>query len=138
MELFARWFFGLGIFALGLGWLYTWLFLKGIRSYIETKAVGRNEIESYNENMVPLDVPSWLIGFTERTFFVILVAFDFSAATVAMIAWLTVKMLYNWNILLFDSKKNITVRSLAFSALLANLISMFFALIGGLICGGKI
>lgn len=137
MELFTRWFFGLGIFALGLGWLYTCLFLKGIRSYIETKAMRRNETEIYNEIMPSLDVPSWLIGLTERTFFVFLVAFELSAVAVAMIGWLTVKMLYNWNIL-SDGKKNITVRSLAFSALLANLISMLFALIGGLICRGSI
>ena len=137
MELFARWFFGLGIFALGLGWLCTWLFLKGIRSYIETKATKRNETEIFNEMIAPLDVPSWFIGLTERTFFVILVAFELSAVAVAMIVWLTVKMLYNGNIF-SDDKKNITVRSLAFSALLANLISMLFALIGGLICRGSI
>ena len=137
MELFTRWFFGLGVFALSLGWLCTYLFLKGIRGYIETKAVKRNETEIYNEIMSPLDVPSWLIGLTERTFFVILVAFNLSATAIAMIAWLTVKMLYNSNIL-SDDKKNITVRSLKFSALLGNILSMLFALIGGLICRGSI
>ena len=137
MEPFARWFFGLGVFALGIGWLCTSIFLKGMRSYIETKALRRNETEIYNEMITPLDVPSWLIGLTERTFFVILVAFELSAAAIALIGWLTVNMLYNCNILLFE-KQNITVRSLAFSALLGNLISMLFALIGGLICGGRI
>jgi len=136
VELLARWFFGLGIFALGIGWLCTNLFLKVIRIHINNKATERKEAEIYNKSIAPLDVPPWLVGITERTFFVILVAFDLSATAVAMIAWITVKMLCNWNILSGD--KSITVRSSAFSALLGNLVSMLFALIGGLICGGHI
>ncbi len=136
MSPLARWVFGLGIFALGIGWLCTGLFLKGIRSHIKNKATERDEAGLYEDIMTPLDVPSWLIGIMERTFFVILVTFDLSATAVAMIAWLTVKMLYNWNIL--TEEKNITIRSLAFSALLGNIVSMLFALIGGLICRGSI
>ena len=137
MDIFLRWFFGLGIFAIGIGWLFTFIFLKVLRTHIMLKADQRKEADTYKENLTPLDVHSWLIGFTERTFFTILVAFNMSATAVAMIAWVTLKMLCNWNILLRE-RGNITLRSLAWSALLGNMVSMLFALIGGLICRGSI
>lgn len=137
MEVFLRWFFGLGIFALGIGWLFTSIFLKVVRRFVSSKAAERRETKRYGEIMIPLDVPSWLVGLIERTFFTILVAFNMSATSVAMVGWVTVKMLYNWNILLRE-REDITIRSLAFSALLGNVVSMLFALIGGLICRGSI
>lgn len=137
MEVFLRWFFGLGIFALGIGWLFTSIFLKVVRRLVSSKAAERRETKRYDEIMTPLDVPSWLVGLIERTFFTILVAFNMSATSVAMVGWVTVKMLYNWNILLRE-REDITIRSLAFSALLGNVVSMLFALIGGLICRGSI
>ena len=137
MDLFSRWFFGLGIFALGIGWLSTFLLLNVLRSYIKTKAAERKELEVYDEFMTAADIPSWLIGLGERTFFAILVAFNVSATAVAMIVWVAVKMLYDWNIL-WRQRENITIRSLALSGLLGNIVSMLFALIGGLICRGSI
>ena len=137
MEVFFRWFFGLGVFSLGIGWLATFLFLKVLRGYIEDKAAERKERKRYDEIMAPLDVPSWLVGLTERIFFTILIAFNVSATSVAMIVWVTAKMVYNWNIVLRE-REDITIRSLAASALLGNLVSMLFALIGGLICRGSI
>jgi hypothetical protein len=138
MDLFSRWFFGLGIFALGIGWLSTFLLLNVLRSYIKTKAAERKEMEVYDEFMAAADdIPSWLIGLAERTFFAILVAFNVSATAVAMIVWVVVRMLYNWNIL-WRQRENITIRSLALSDLLGSIVSMLFALIGGLICRGSI
>ncbi len=137
MELFSRWFFGLGIFALGIGWLSTFILLNLLQSYIKAQAAERKEEKKYDEFTAAPDVPSWLIGLIERTFFTILVAFNVSATAVAMIAWVAVKMVYNWDIV-WRGRENITVRSLAFSALLGNLSSMLFALIGGLICRGSI
>jgi hypothetical protein len=137
MGLFSRWFFGLGIFALGIGWLSTFVFLTVLRSYIKTKAAERNEMKVYDEFMTAADIPSWLIGLAERTFFAILVAFNVSATAVAMIVWVAVRMLYDWNIV-WRQRENITIRSLALSDLLGNIVSMLFALIGGLICRGSI
>jgi hypothetical protein len=135
MELFFRWFFGLGVFALGLGWLLIYFFLEIVHIHIKAKAGERGEEKAYDEVMKPLDVPSWLVGLVERTFFAVLVAFNVSATALAILTWIALKMAFSWNIV-WREKGSITLRSLAFSALLANLFSMLFALIGGLICRG--
>ena len=80
-------------------------------------------------------VPGWLIGTVERTFFTLAVAYDLSGAAVGMIAWITVKMVSNWN--RPDRKApsddpEITVQ-LSMAALLASLVSLTFATIGGLL-----
>jgi hypothetical protein len=137
MELFFRWFFGLGIFALGLGWLFIYFFLEIVHIHIKARAGERGEQKTYDDIVKPLDVPSWLVGLLERTFFTVLVASDVSATALAILAWVTLKMAFGWNIV-WRQRQSITVRSLAVSALLANLFSMLFALIGGLICRGVV
>jgi hypothetical protein len=136
MGLFSRWFFGLGIFALGIGWLSTFLLLDVLRSCIKAKAAERKEGKKYDDFIAAGDIPSWLVGLIERTFFTVLVAFNVSATSVAMIAWVAVKMVYHWNIV-WRERETITIRSLALSSLLGNIVSMLFALIGGLICRGS-
>ena len=135
MELFFRWFFGLGVFSLGLGWLLIYFFLEIVHIHIKAKAGERGEQKAYDDIMKPLDVPSWLVGLVERIFFTVLVAFNVSATALAILAWVTLKMAVSWHIV-WRERESITVRSLLFSALLANLFSMLFALIGGLICRG--
>ena len=137
MELFSRWFFGLGVFALGLGWLFIYFFLEIAHVHIKAKAGERGEQKAYDEVMKPLDVPSWLVGLVERTFFTVLVAFNVSATALAILAWIALKMAFSWNIV-WGERGSITLRSLAFSTLLANLFSMLFALVGGLICRGGV
>ena len=137
MELFFRWFFGLGVFALGLGWLSIYFFLEIVHIHIKAKADERGEQKVYDDVIKPLDVPSWLVGLMERTFFTVLVASNVSATALAILAWVTLKMAFSWKIV-WGERESITVRSLAFSALLANLFSMLFALIGGLICRGGV
>lgn len=80
-----------------------------------------------------LYIQGGFIEFLERIFFLVAVAFNISGTLVAMIGWVTVKMVYNWGLLTKDSPST-TKRSLAFSALFGNLLSMFFALLGGLVC----
>ena len=137
MELFFRWFFGLGVFSLGLGCLLIYFFLEIVHIHIKAKAGERGEQRAYDDVMKPLDVPSWLVGLVERTFFTVLVAFNVSATALAILAWIALKMAFSWN-MVWREKVSITLRSLAFSALLANLFSMLFALIGGLICRGGV
>ena len=80
-------------------------------------------------------VPPWVTGVVERLFFTCFAAFSFQAAPGAMITWIGLKMLTNWNRLSSpDAAENQKQRALAFSALLGGLVSMLFALIGGLIC----
>jgi hypothetical protein len=135
MSPFAQWFFGLFIFSLGIGWLAIYLSLKLLRSRIEIRASERNETEDLERIVVPLDIPNWVIGLFERTFFTILVASNISGTSLAMIAWIALKMLSHWN-MMSKERENITIRSLALSGLIGNLLSMLFALIGGLICRG--
>jgi hypothetical protein len=72
-----------------------------------------------------------LIGTLERLFFTLIIAFDVTAAAVAMVAWLALKMATNWN------RPNAShTPTEALTGLLGGLISMLFALIGGLICKG--
>lgn len=72
-------------------------------------------------------------GHYRTLFFTILVAFDVSGTATAMIGWVTVKMLTDWHRILKPDAE-LGVRSSAFASLLGNMISLIFALIGGLIC----
>ncbi len=125
MGLLARWIIGL-VFSLGIGWLVTGIFLRRLRAFIGLPTQG--DVESGIR-----EIPPWLVGLIERLFFTLLVAFGVSGTAVAMMVWITLKMATNWN---RPGEENPV--PLAFSALLADLVSMLFALIGGLICKGKI
>jgi len=106
--------------SLFVGWLATDQFLGRLRS--------RYNIEkTTSENAVP---PA-LIGLLERLFFTVAVAFDLPGAAVAIIAWISIKMATHWNRI--DPEKYPNGRFLVFSGLLAGLVSMFFAMLGGLI-----
>ncbi len=80
-------------------------------------------------------MPNWLIGLSERLFFTVVVAFGVSGAAFAMIAWIMLKIVPNWELYV---KHGATNKPLAWSSILASLCSMFFALLGGLICRGEI
>jgi hypothetical protein len=75
----------------------------------------------------------WITGTIERLFFTILVGFNVSGTATAMIGWISVKMGVDWLLVLKDERKaKAWQRQLAFSALLGSIISLIFALIGGL------
>jgi hypothetical protein len=81
-------------------------------------------------------VPPWLTGLVERFVFFLLVAFDMPATPVTMMAWLGIKMAANWN--RSDStppdEEAETMRAQgATAAAVLGLLSMGFALIGGLL-----
>lgn len=83
-------------------------------------------------------VPGWLTGLVERLFFTLVVAFEMNGAVPAMIGWITLKMVSNWNSPQGgDAKDEATWRALRnnrFSALIAGLVGVAFAMVGGLIC----
>jgi hypothetical protein len=122
LETTLRWVIGL-VVSLAVGGVVTGWFLSSVRAYLKiAKPAGR-------------DVPNWLIGLSERLFFTVLVAFNVSGVAIAMIAWLTVKVIPNWELYVRHGPSN---KPLVWSSLLASLCSLFFALIGGLICAGRI
>ena len=79
-------------------------------------------------------VPAWFLGVAERAFFTAAIAFELSGAAVAMMAWVALKMASYWT---RGADDEIRSRGATAAALLG-LTSMGFALVGGLICIGKI
>jgi hypothetical protein len=120
VETAVRWIVGL-VVALLVGGLVTGWFLGGLRSYLKiAKPSGR-------------DVPNWLIGLSERLFFTVVVAYNISGAAVAMMVWIVLKIVPNWELYVRHGPSN---KPLVWSSILASLCSMFFALLGGLIIRG--
>ena len=123
----VRWGLGL-LIALGVGHFVTTMLLDWLRERVER--VHPEEAVNWRG---PSIVPPEVTGLIERLFFTIIVAFDISGAAPGMMTWLAVKMLTHWN----RVENNLPPFSAgAFTALLAGLVSMFFALVGGLICKG--
>ena len=82
-------------------------------------------------------VPGWLTGLAERLFFTFIVASDVSGTAVAMIAWIALKLTINWNrpgMKLEGEQSDVIRARYGFVAAVVGLLSMLFALAGGLIC----
>ena len=121
-------------FSLGLGYVVVSLFLKCLRQYMKVEPKPGSDLRTKG-------VPSGLMGLVERLFFTIVIAFDISGASVAMIAWLGAKLASNWNLRAreaHDEEDRLIAVQFSVSAAVAGLLSMMFALLGGLICRGDI
>ena len=77
------------------------------------------------------------IGVVENLFFTIGVAFHLSGVMVAMVAWMGAKMAAHWG---RESKEHQVknIETVRFLVLGGTMISLLFAMIGGLICSGKL
>jgi hypothetical protein len=84
-----------------------------------------------------VNVPSSLTGILERLVFTFVIGIGQLPSDIltAMFAWLALKMAANWNRDQQPSDSNNRAAG-AISALLAGLVSMLFAFIGGLLCRG--
>lgn len=76
------------------------------------------------------EVPREVTGVIERLLFTILVGAGVEGFPTAMIAWLALKMASNWNFV--DRSTEPSSRPFALAALLAGVISMLFAFLGGM------
>lgn len=112
------------------GSITVWLFLKILRWWMH---ISKQKYEHEETR----GVPAWLTGVIERLFFTLLIYFKLPGVPAAMLIWLTLKMVTNWNSPL---RKEVDIKHirLAFTSLLAGLISMGFAVYGGLIARGDI
>ena len=81
-------------------------------------------------------VPAALTGIVERLFFAVLVGFQVSGASTAMIAWIALKLATNWNNPKWNEAQKF--RAFAFRALLTGLVSMLCAFVGGMIAADLI
>ena len=122
----ATWLIGFALSLVG-GGVAAWAFLACARG--SSEAGPKPELGS--RRVRPL-----VTGIVERTFFTSLVAFNVSGYPTAMIGWLALKLATNWNHPAWKDKP--AARTHALLALLAGLISMLFALLGGLVCSGTI
>ena len=122
MTIRVEWIAGLFV-SLVVGELVTWQFLKDLRKRLGVTPEQKKE------------VAPWITGTIERLFFTVLVGFGVQGVPVAMMAWLGLKLATNWNHP--DWAGQAGARSFALTALLAGLVSMLFAYLGGLICIGQ-
>jgi hypothetical protein len=133
--------------ALILGHLWAKTFLELIRKHVYQKTQEREETVD-DVYIDTLAIPAWVVGITERVFLGALVAFNIPGTGAAMGTWMLVKTGTDWHRLLSSAEKpsstegskqektkhKIGPRSLAWCSLSAGVVSLFFALIGGLIC----
>lgn len=120
----VNWILGLG-FSLIVGHFAVAFFLSQLRQYM-----GLGEKPRTTESFK--GVPPMLTGGLERVFFTFLVAFNVSGTPAAMVGWLALKLATHWNHP--DYRDTSEARAFAFSGLVAGLLSMLFALLGGRIC----
>ncbi len=120
-----RWFLGLVVASLGLGYLAAEGTLKFLRKYLQLEK---------RKDLKTLGVPSWLTGLVERLFFTTLVGTGHDVAIVVML-YIVGKMAIFWNT---KYKKLPNLGERAGMSLVGTTLSLLFALIGGMICRGRI
>jgi hypothetical protein len=134
------WVCGL-VFSLFVGHVLTAILLVCLRRWIEFRAAEwkhfkwRKRASFYLGFTLypPVDrgerhVPSWLVGPPERLFFTPLVALHVPGYPIAMVTWVAVKMLASRRY----RERSTPPLPFEVAGLLGNLLSMFFAFLGGL------
>lgn len=130
MVMILRWIIGFFV-SLLLGHYAARKFRDLRNRHIKNVSTDHEAINRQNEQSLNSDIlPIWT-GLIERFFFTLIVAFDISGAAVAMMGWLGAKMAVNWNRQPGDNPVN---RAFSMTALQTGVVSLLFALIGGLIC----
>ncbi len=125
-KVIFQWIVGL-LIAVGRGHYATKYFLGWLRG-----EMNNGEKPMFDEGSEWKRVTPWVTGVVERAFFAVAVGLGMSGAVGAMMGWLALKLATSWNHP--DWKDEPRARSFAFSALLAGVVSMFFAVVGGSIC----
>jgi hypothetical protein len=108
---------------------------EGLRCYAAKCGIPKREFNISGQQSKFQQLQPLLFGAFERTFFTVLIAFQIPAVGAGLMLWVTVKMLSGWNRLAEDSFE---ARVRSFNALMMNLISLLFAVLGGLIIHGDI
>jgi hypothetical protein len=123
LTLIERWALGLVVVSLGMGYFIIEYGLRLVRQYlVKQKSLGQPGI------------PAPVVGAVERLFFTPAVASFGGWAVAAMIPWIIFKMKITWGEVNRPLKD--TWLPYPTTSLLGSLVSMFFALVGGLICKG--
>lgn len=128
------WVIGLGVVSLLLGSVVSFIVWRVLHNYFGWLNVDREW------NLSPdFTTTIWLYpvltGILERLFFTVLIAFQVTGVGGGLVGWIGVKLAVGWGSVKEGKTAN---RALAFTGLLSNLTSLFFAVLGGLICNGMI
>ena len=119
------WVLGLGFVSLGLGFLVSWATLKLIRTLLQLDKTGTPRT---------FCIHSWITGLTERFFFTVLVGLGYDVALLIMV-YIAVKIV----IFVRIKYKNLpNVGERVGTSLVGTTLSLLFAMLGGLICKGRI
>ncbi len=142
VEIAIRWIVGLS-FSLFLGCFAAAKTVDLVRKkYIEKASVDDSDLEYFGTFFGKPGLEE-KIGYVERFFFTICVAFNLSGLVIGIIMWVALKMLYIWapgfNALekFKDSEREKKTRlfsEFAMSSVLGSMVSIIFALIAGLFC----
>jgi hypothetical protein len=130
----AGWLVGLLGVSLLLGSVCSYVVWDQLRRFFARTAQRQDWQVGQAAGRIP--VQPILIGVLERLFFTILIAFNVSGVAAGLGTWILVKMVSGWNRLAGGDE--VWRRMLAFNGLINNLVSLLFAIIGGLIANGTI
>lgn len=119
------WLLGLGVVSLGFGFLAAWITLRFLRKLLQLDKI---------EDPQTWGIPSWLTGLIERLFFTVLVGLGYDVA-LPVIAYIVLKIVVFWQIK-YKNLPNLGER--AGTSLVGTTLSLLFAMIGGMICKGRI
>jgi hypothetical protein len=129
------WTIGLGGVSLLAGSICSYFVWLQLHSFFERTAKKKRwGVKKEATERIPIQ--PILIGVLERLFFTILVAFEVSGVASGLTTWIVVKMVSGWN--RYAGGDETWRRMLAFNGLINTLVSLLFAIIGGLIANGTI
>lgn len=120
-----RWFLGLGIVSLGFGFIAAGGTLRFLRKYLQLNKT---------EDSPALGIPAWLTGLIERLSFTTLVGLGYDAAIPIMV-YIVVKIVVFWQT---KYKKLPNLGERAGTSLVGTTLSLLFAMVGGMICKGRL
>ncbi len=129
----SGWIVGLSM-SMIIGSIITWICWKNLHSFYE-KTLKEKKWEYKQEEIEKIPLYPFIVGILERVIFTIMIAFQVSGVGGAIFAWVGIKLVTGWNRLVGG---DVSKRMLAFTGLISSLISLFFAILGGLICNGQI
>jgi hypothetical protein len=139
MEEVIRWIVGLLMVSLLLGHYATRAFILVLeqRIGIVDPSPPSDEVSTKPGQLQSwLKIPEWLrrtmVGLVERTFFTVVIGAGLGGAAVAMILWTGLKGTLYWTAYEESHPANILV------ALLGNVVSLLFAVVGGCLCNGEL
>lgn len=132
IDLVLRWQAGLFVSIVG-GLCAAGGFVSFWQNAIKQAAKQRGE--EFDPSEYFTDFPRRYGGIIERTIFTVWTAFGGVGVFPAMITWIIVKSLTNWQVWTKDRNTK-TLRSLFAVGVYGSLISLFFAYLGGLVCRG--